>query len=824
MRRWQLDNKKPLSLHLAADARLTQTDYTDDQSWLLRLGANDEAALLLTTAYGGRADAVSLVPMWTFAGRTIYEPPDYHTPPVVTGFAPGFARVEGAVLPDLTFEALTWVADSHSLTGAFTLHNTGDAPVTVRLDLYGHVVWRKRELQVAVMTLTTDENALYFGKLGNIDPLVLVDGGKVGVGADGHIRPQIGRELTVAPGEPATLRWAHAALPEQANSLRRARYWLAQDLAAAVAHIDTLSATVPQVETGDTALDATLAFAYQHALSAFLRPTDHLPHPSFVAAREFTNGYSAAGDGADTVRAWSGQQPTTAYLLAAALAGTEPAFAEGVIRNYITVMEDDGFIDWAPGMGGQRRGLLALPVLARLAWHVYQGTGNRAFIADVYPALTRFFNRWFARAADFDGEGVPEWDTIAQTGYAGWPLFAEGGTDITTVEGPDMVAYLLSEAAHLRRMAELLGEDTTRLEPRVAELTASLNELWRDGAFVYRDRDTHITPSRVTILDNARADEVQFPALALASPARLVVEAVGGASNKPALSVKLTGLDEDGITVTETLAAEAFTWGYRRGSATSRTVFSQIDKVEPQGLSRVFRLNAHTANLATTDANTLLPLITDAITAEQAAALVAGLRDNLLRPNGLALYPPPETPGTSASGVWVYWNALLCEGLFAHGHADLATDILRRLLRVQTATLRESGVFTVFYDEDDMRGMGTRLDLNGIPPLHTLMTAFGLTIQADGTVRVAAAFPWGEPVTVTQYGVRVQRDTTQTTVTAPDGTQTTVPAGTEQVVSPLATAERPAVLALPAKPDIVPAEPPAIPVKIEVEVDDADES
>ena len=825
MRRWQLDNKKPLSLHLAADARLTQTDYTDDQSWLLRLGASDEVALLLTTAYGGRANTASLVPMWTAEDRNIYNPPDYHTPPVITGFAPGFARAEGEILPDLSFEAVYWAADSHSLTGAFTLHNTGDIPQRIRLDLYAHTVWQKRELPVAILTLSDDTNALYFGKLGNIDPVVLVEGGKVAVGADGHITPQVGQEVTVAPGAYTTIHWSHAALTGQPNSIALARYWLQQDLSTVIQHIEQASNEIPQIATGDTAIDATLAFAYQHAVSAFLTPTDNLPHPSFVSAREFINGYSAQGDGSDMIRAWSGQQPTTAYLLASALGGVAPQFAEGVLRNYIHTMSEDGFIDWSPGLGGQHHNLLAIPVLARLAWQVYQGTGNQDFIAAVYPALTRFFNRWFAQDTDRDGEGLPEWTSTAQTGYTGWPLFSGDGADISTVEGADMAAYLLSEAYHLGKMAALLGEENTSLETRTEELTALLNELWQDNAFVYRDRDTHITPSRITVLENARADELQLPALTLPTPARLVVEAVGGASNKPRLSVTLHGLDADGDTVSETLDTDAFTWGYRRGTATSDTVFSQIDKIEPHGLSRVFRINAHTTDLNTIDANTVLPLITDQLSDEQVSALVTRIQNDLLRPNGIVLYPSPDTPGADPSGVWIYWNALLCEGLFAHGHADLATDILKRILRVQAATLRESGVFTVFYDENDMRGMGTRLDLNGIPPLHTLMTAFGLTIQADGTIHVDAAFPWGNTVIIKQYGIQIKRDNKQTAIINTDGSKTVIPAGTAQTIPPPQPIIRTSAFDLPGKPTAVtPTAPTTTPIKIEVEIDSADES
>ena len=38
MTRWQLGTNSPLALQLAADARLSQTDYFDDQVWELALG------------------------------------------------------------------------------------------------------------------------------------------------------------------------------------------------------------------------------------------------------------------------------------------------------------------------------------------------------------------------------------------------------------------------------------------------------------------------------------------------------------------------------------------------------------------------------------------------------------------------------------------------------------------------------------------------------------------------------------------------------------------------------------------------------------------
>ncbi len=822
MHRWHLDHKKPLALNIAADARLAPTNYTDDQSWQLQLGQADNAALTFQTQYGGRVGLASLVPMWQVDNRVIYQAHAYHTPPVITALAPGYLRVEAAILPGLALIGHYWVASSQAVTGQFVLHNTDDQPLTVRFDLYAHAVNRSRELQIAILTLASEENALYFGKLGNVDPVAIVAGGTVGTDASGRVAPKTGRDLTLGAGEQARLRWACAALPEMPNSVRRARWWLSQDIDSLLQQVSHASAALPYVATGQLNQDATLAFAGMQALQAFLSPTDTLPHASFVTGRDPLNGYSATGDGTDHPRAWSGQTPMVAYLLTAAVAPIHPTFAEGIIHNYLHVQTPDGSIDGGPGLAGQRQGQLIMPILARMTWHIYEITQNTDFIKTVFPGLLRFFQRWFREDTDHDADGLPEWQALSQTGYPGWPLFTRGGVDIKLVEGPGMLAYLLSEAEHLLQMAHVIGNDDAagQLQTRLDELRATLADMWDGNAFAYRDRDTHVTPSPTVILEKSPADVEHLPALLLGAPARVVIVATGGTSHKPQFQVTVQGTDADGNPVTETLPRDAFTWTYGRGAATTNTVFTQVDRIHASGLSRVFRLEASTTGLVTANINTILPLITASLSDGQTAQLVRRLTDTLLRPNGVALFPLSDAPSADESGIWVFWNTLLCEALFRRGYAELAVDILRRMLRVQTATLREYGIFTTFYDEDDMRGMGTRLDLNGMPPLHLLMTAFGLIIHPDHSVTVAAGFPWGTAVTLHQHGLQITRDHQQTIVIYPDDTQQTVPAGQHrELPAPATPATLPPQLDLPNKPDLIPAEPVSRPIPIAVQVE-----
>jgi len=382
-----------------------------------------------------------------------------------------------------------------------------------------------------------------------------------------------------------------------------------------------------------------------------------------------------------------------------------------------------------------------------------------------------------------------------------------------------MVAYLLLEADALRELATT-ASDLTLLEeltPRVDELEAALSDFWQDGAFVYRDRDTHSTPSGAVLLEKASADQEHLLASKLADPSRLVIEVVGGASHKPQMMLTLSGKDSEGAEVSEQLAADAFTWGYGRGTATTQHVYALIDRIEAQGLSRVYRLNVRSIDLAVIDMNTVLPLITGRLSTEQTALVVGQIREHLLRPNGLALFE--AAPGEDESGIWVFWNALLCDALLRLGEAELAVQVLRRLLNVQAAALREVGRFTPFYRELVAQGIGTRLDIGGMPPLGTLMRALGVEIQADGTVNIQQGFAWDTSVTVRQHGIAIQRDREQTRVTLPDGTVHTVPAGEAASFAPTETTLPLTPMDLPEKPSLViNTEPSVTPISIHVEI------
>ncbi|MFN8450330.1 MAG: hypothetical protein U0521_17520 [Anaerolineae bacterium] len=177
MTRWQLTPDDPLALQLAADARLSQTDYLDDQAWELALGAPGSPALALQTNYGGRVGLASLVPLWRIDNRPIYEYQAYANPPVITTFAPGYAQATAKITPRLALRADFWVIDSHTVGARLTVRNSG-AALDLGFDLIGFAAAQGKELKLSAFPLPGGGHALTFGKLGSINPVVVLESGR----------------------------------------------------------------------------------------------------------------------------------------------------------------------------------------------------------------------------------------------------------------------------------------------------------------------------------------------------------------------------------------------------------------------------------------------------------------------------------------------------------------------------------------------------------------------------------------------------------------------------------------------------------------------
>ena len=646
LRRQRIDASEQFEYYVAADVRSSRTDYSDDQAWTVRLGRRDEAALTFQTRYGGRAGLVSLVLMLRSGEHLVYQEQAYAAPPQISHFAPNLVCIEAAPTAALALTARYWAMESRAAGGEITFTNTSDDAIGFQLELFGHAVINSRNVRLNVLTLGDGTLALHLGQIGNINPVVAmadasaeIYGGRIG-------SPKIGRVLTLEPGESARTPFAVAALEDMRDSFSLAMNWAVKPWDRHFDRIERDAASVPRISTGNADWDRVIDLSYAHLLKAFIGPTEHLPQASIVANRAGNRGWSRRGNGGDHIRAWAGQEPTLAYLAAGAIANIDGELAKGLIRNYLATQDESGFVDRRPGLGGQRQGSLMMPLLARLSWLVHQRTGDKDFLSEVYPGLVALFGRWLQRDLDADDDGVPEWQSERQLGYVAFPTFGQGqywaqGADIAQMEAPDLLAYLISEADALNQIADHLGEgDSARiLAEQRAMLEASLEEFWDGRRYRYRDRDTHASAEGEDLLQRGDGDQIHELDHALRTPARVVVRVVGGVSQRPRITLKLEGRDENGKPCLIEAGVDEFDWQNRQGVYTTVQPFAHVQRIAIKGLSRVYKVYASTIDSAGLDINALMPLICPCLPQARREALVELALDeaHFLRPNGLTM-------------------------------------------------------------------------------------------------------------------------------------------------------------------------------------------
>lgn len=807
LRRWEMDRSIPFQFQIAADARFSRTDYTDDQVWKLNLGSRDNPALAFQTQFGGRAGLANLVPMWILEGRTVYQFQTYAKPPIITHFAPGYLRVEATIVPELELTAQYWAMESRASGGEYLITNVSEEDIHLHLDLFGHVVLNSRNRKLNVLTFRDDTIALHLGELGNINPVAVLEGASLDVYGGFISSPKIGCKVVIPVGETVRIPFVVAGLGDMRDSVSLAMNWLARPWKPFLEQINLEATAIPQISTGNDNWDKLIDLSYVQLVNAFMRPTDNLPHASFVATRASNRGWSKRGDGSDHIRVWAGQDPTLAYLIAPAIASIEPNFAKGIILNYLATQDDSGFIDRQPGLGGQRQGTMMPPILARLTWIIYQQHEDVQFLADTYPKLRAFFKRWFNHDMDSDGDGIPEWQSERQMGYVGFPTFAMGqawgqGANIRQMETPDLLAYLISEAEALESIADVLDEKDSKkhFKAEVKTLVKLLKEFWDGKRYTYRDRDSHITTDSVELLNGVPGDESYTLDQSLVAPNRVVVRVVGGVSHRPRITLSLKGKDHNDNPIKLEAESDDFLWLNRQGMYTTTQAFSHVESIKIDGLSRVYKIYAETIDSSRLDVNHILPLWTGLLTKTNAKALMKLVMDeqHFMRPNGITMVSAQDkdfAPSNSGGGggIWMYWLSLIGEGMVKSGYHQEATQLMKTVLDSLTQILANDGHLSQFYHADEPTAFGEDGHIGGIVPLNLLMEVIGIRIISSRKVWVGGAFNWGDDITVRQYGVAVTRSKKGISIVFPSGHEVTLDAEAEwqAVVDPEPVEETP---------------------------------
>jgi hypothetical protein len=725
---WELAIQ-PLNLRLAADVRAGRSSQ-NDHCWDVTLAQQaDQPALTLQTRYGGRVGLARLVPMLGIDGKTIYEKGAFAGEFKLTALAPDFLRLEAEPVAGVKLEFLAWTIASDVLGGMFTLKNLGDEPIQAEVQVFFQAMRENSALKMRLLELATPNGravALAMRPLGDISPVLLMESAQETGAA------KLSTSLELEPGAEQSVRFVHAALADEDASLLTAHAWLYEAkwrafLDASAARLDRL----PVVDTADDEFDAAVALSVNALLHGLVDDGSKYPKPVMLR-----------GPGSP-IR--TDAPALDVFQYAASLAVLEPELAAGILRNYIATQQSDGWISDPDDE-------LLLPMLGQLAQIITGYLGDDAFQQEISSGLKKFHARWLA------GDDLPRWSSVTQANAPYHPTFsmtARGAipADITLADCPDLFTYLVNE-----------GEN----------LSGPLLDLWDadSGRFVYHDRDAK-TPLIGQQLFTGRGDQSLAEPVTLQAPNRIILQVEGGASHQPTLTARIAGVDAGGHPKKEILENAQFKWYRGAGVATSQNLWSTLDSVTLDGLSRVYGYTVRTVDLSRHDITLMLPLTTGALDDHQVKAMLRQLEADYWRTYGLASLPHTDAdyhhPDSNGRHVSPVWNTMIGLALLNLGEGKASAELFDRVAAAQTKTLKQQGAFFQWYHAEDGSGLGAPQHVTGVISLHWLIQLLGVYVHDGGTVEILGAFNYPRAVKITWHGVRLARTKNTLKVKFPSG-------------------------------------------------------
>ena len=786
MRAWSLVPGDPLSLTLAADSRLSIADYLNDHIWELEFGGAEPASLSLRTTYGLRAKAMRVFFRFGEGKKSISDPAAFEIHPTIRRFYPNFLVVEYSPLPNIDVNAEYWVPQSNAVCGRVTLANKSNKNRKIKLELCaalnaidGQSMANEQMQMVNILA----------GHTGGLCPVIFMTGGPAHGGGP---HPSLLLDLELGPGATRQLTWTHAAAADRQTSFDLARQTAARPWEAERARLELVNASQTiDIQTGDKEWDAAFALSQSAAFGLFFPPNEHLPNPSIVSSRGPDNGHSPRGDGSDYPASWNGQSPFDAYYLSEVLPASQAA--QDLLKNFLASQNENGEIDGKIGLAGQRGRYLAAPLLASLAWKLYQKSEDKEFLKQNFSRMQKFFWSWFSPEYDEDRDGIPQWKHVLQTGFEDNPLFDQWhewslGVNISQVHSPALEAMLYHEAACLIKMAELLEENASLalLHEQAEKLRASIESAWqaRTGLYHYRERGTGLSLEGRVLL-RQQGSGVAATKIKFEGQVRLLVEVQTQSPEAKRPQIRLHEFSSK--PADEVIESGDYQWRNSGAIYTTKKTYSKLAKVSVRGLSDDDTVVISTLDFTTEDHTLFMPLWAQAPDEQHAQVMIGrALLDaaRFYRPFGIPACPSltqPEAENVSQS-VHLPWNLFVCEGLLKYGFRSDAARIFAHNMTAVIQSLKLNRAFHARYHAEKGTGIGERNSLSGLAPVGLFMKILGVEILSPTRVKLEGENPFPWDVTVQFKGLKVIRGMRKTEVVFANGKSVTVGSSESAVV------------------------------------------
>jgi len=783
MHNWNFTPDHSVSLVLAADARLGSTDYTNDQIWELKLGASEPPAISIETTFGLRARLCRIFPRFIYNNQVINDPVDFSHPITIHQYYPNYIELSFKPFSFINVKLEYWVPGSQVIAGRIRLINTSHEVCKMELEWAELLLPSETGSRMSVneIGMTT----ILSGITSDLTPVLFVTGGAQ-AGKSPYPSLQLSNVIPAYGVQES--RWVHASLSAINASNELAKEVINKNWDSEIARIIRVNLRQLQIHTGNMEWDTAFRLSQNIAYQLFQRPTETCHASSTVTTRKPDQGFSLVGDGSDYNHLWNGQTPVDSHYLANFLLPASPELLKGLLGNYLEIQTSQGEIDLKPGLGGQRSHLLATPLLAVIAFHLFEYTHDYDYLKTIFPKLLSFFLSWFSSLHDRDHDLIPEWDQLIQTGFEELPLFSHHypwsiGVDISTVESPDLNSYLYRECLSLISLGKILSDSSAirRLEPIAENLKAIVEQSWNDQyiCYLYRDRDTHLsTPGE--ILGSLQGSGIMEIHREFQQPIRPIIRLSSLKEITHPTQIFIHGSGTTGAHRVEHIPASRIHWQLRTGFAMSEYTYNSIERIEINGLISEDSIIAHTANIMCMDQSLLLPLWAGIPPYDRAKILINLTimnRKKFLSPFGLRScidFPGMRDIPDDYFGFHLPWTAMILDGLIQYDERNKAAEVFVRLMKPIVSSLKKEMTFYQSYNNETGKPLGAKNSVTSLIPPGLFLRILGVKVMSPFKVEISGHNPFPWPVTIKYMGLTVFKQEKKTLVIFPDGQSLTV--------------------------------------------------
>jgi hypothetical protein len=617
-----------------------------------------------------------------------------------------------------------------------------------------------------------------------LSPVMFITGGASSVASP---YPALTHNLSLPPGGFRRFTWVLASLPDEEQSFRHARLTAAKNFDSEINQIDMLTARQIEIFTGDPDWDHAFAAGKKTALGLVHANSQHLKHSSFVSTRLPDQGFSPQGKGVEYNHLWNGQSALEAWYLTQQLLPGNPELAKGILRNFLETQEPTGFIDFKPGLAGQRSNFLAAPLLVSTAWKIYQATHDQDFLEDVFRPLFKFVLAWFEEKQDRDGDGIPEWGSAIQSGFDENPTFSPWlpwaqGADSTLVEAPDLCAYLYRESQLLLKMATLLEhqEPVVSIIAITENLHRAVQSSWnsRRATFQYWDRETHQTRKGELLSKQTGSGKLTLDMI-FELPARLLIRLESNQSQPPRVELTINGRLSTGESQESKIVTETATWREGICTLTLADLYAEVEQIEIKGMPDDGEISVLIIDHTLEDHTLLIPIWAGIPSQKQTDKLVQRklTRGKIYhREHGIPACPRSSRKAKESmcDYVWLPWNVMVGEGLLAYGKRAEAVDLISRIMKAIIHNLKHEQAFRSHYHADQPIAAGQRNALIGLPPVGLFLEILGVQPISPWKVEIKNLNPFPWDIKIKYRGMLIESTSEFVNIIFPDGEDVTL--------------------------------------------------